>query len=195
MVTLIDDNLQRYTDEQVMELISTLPSWRRDRALQFKHPAGRRECCLSYLMLCQVLNEHFGIAEPPEFDYNEHGKPMLRDHADIFFNISHCREAIACVVSHQPVGIDIERVGRGNDRLTSYVMSEAEQLQIRQSADPAVEFTRLWTMKEAIVKLRGTGITGNLKTLIAESTDVELHTTIAPSSRYVYTVAQLAPRD
>ena len=39
-------------------------------------------------------------------------------------------------------------------------MNEAEQAQIRQSANPDRMFTHIWTQKEAIVKWQGTGIEG-----------------------------------
>ena len=42
------------------------------------------------------------------FQFNEHGKPYLVGHEGVYFNISHCREAIAVGVSNREIGIDIE---------------------------------------------------------------------------------------
>ena len=41
-----------------------------------------------------------------------HGKPVLKDCTNLFFNISHSGDYAVCAVSKQPVGIDIERIRR-----------------------------------------------------------------------------------
>ena len=83
---------------------------RREQALRFKHEQGRRLCVLAYLLLKQGLREEYGIMDNPVFEYNEHGKPFIVGHPEIFFNLSHCKEAVACAISDQPVGIDVESV-------------------------------------------------------------------------------------
>lgn len=146
-------------------LIDSLPSWRRDAALRHRLEQGRRECSLSYLLLCDMLRDNFGIHRQPEFIVGNHGKPALP--YDISFNISHCKRAIACIVSDKEcVGIDIECKGRYTESLADYCMNAEEKAMIAASDDPDTTFTQLWTRKEALLKLTGEGITDDLKTVL-----------------------------
>ena len=52
-----------------------------------------------YLMLRFALKEQYGMSEKTEFLYGEHGKPYLKDTVNIYFNLSHCRNACACIVA------------------------------------------------------------------------------------------------
>ena len=181
----IDDRLWDFDLDAALQDIS---EERRRQALRFKHELGRRQCVLAYLLLKRALREEYGIEGNPAFDYGPHGKPLLADHPDIHFSLSHCREAVACVVSDHPVGIDVESVGRYRERLVAYTMGEAEQAEIAVSPSPDVAFTRLWTMKEALLKCSGQGLVDGLKTVL-DGIEAQCFTTVvAPSGRYVYSV-------
>ena len=52
------------------------------------------------------------FVDMPEFSYGEHGKPFLKNYPDWHFNISHCKNAVCCVLSRENVGIDIEEIKR-----------------------------------------------------------------------------------
>ena len=139
---------------------------RREQALKFKFEQGQRLCVLAYQLLKQGLREEYGITENPVFEYNEHGKPSIVGHPEIFFNLSHCKYAAVCVVSDQPVGIDVESIREYRDGLVRYSMNDEEVRQIESSEHPDRAFIRLWTMKESTLKLIGTGISNDLKTAI-----------------------------
>lgn len=155
--------------EALASLIEELPQWRRKEAEAFKHEQGRRENALSYRLLCDMLSEFCGITEQPVFKYTKHGKPYLRDYPDIFFNISHCKRAIACVISDRECGIDAECLGRYKAPLAEYSMSADELQRISEAEDADKIFTSLWTQKEALLKLTGEGITDDLKTVLTSS--------------------------
>ena len=158
---------------------------RREQALRFKHEQGRRLCVLAYLLLKQGLREEYGIMDNPVFEYNEHGKPSIVGHPEIFFNLSHCKEAVACAISDQPVGIDVESVRSYKERLARYTMNDEEVRDIETSEQPDTTFIRLWTMKEATMKLVGTGISKDMKSVI--DTEKYKYTTV-DRQRYIYTV-------
>ena len=159
---------------------------RREQALKFRHEQGQRLCVLAYQLLKQGLREEYGITENPVFTYNEHGKPAIIGHPEIFFNLSHCKEAAACVISDHPVGIDIESIREYKDSLVRYTMNETEVAEIAEAEDPAVAFIRLWTMKEATLKLIGTGISNDIKHAI----DATKKYTTVNRQRYIYTVCE-----
>lgn len=106
---------------------------------------------------------NINIAEQ-KFVYTEYGKPYLPDFPDVHFNISHSGEYVACVVSDKPVGIDIQKIEEYKSDIAKRVCNENELKQIECSLDKASEFIKLWTQKEAVLKMHGTGIvSGNIK--------------------------------
>ena len=131
---------------------------RREQALQYKHAFGQYACLKSYLILQDLLREHYGIEGDLVFSYNEHGKPMLKEVSNIHFSISHCKEAIAVAVADRPVGIDVETLRMPSEALAEKVMDKGEKLRFDISDTPEDFFTAIWTAKEAVMKCRGTGI-------------------------------------
>lgn len=188
MRVLIDDNIWNFDLTEALQQISPQ---RREQALQFRHELGQRQCVLSYLLLKRALHEVYGIDENPLFGYGEHGKPFLTNHPDIHFNISHCKDAVACAIDDSPVGIDIESVGRYKDELARYTMNDEEIATIAAAEDPEVVFIELWTKKEAATKLVGTGITDNLKEILTRAECV-IGTTVSNDRKYVWSVATSA---
>ncbi len=183
-----------YIDDRIFEFdltsaLQQISSQRREQAVRFKHELGQRTCVLAYLLLKRALREEYGINENPVFEYNEHGKPSIVGHPDIYFNFSHCREAVVCAVSNQPVGIDVESVRVFKESLVRYTMNDDEVQLILSAERPEVAFTRLWTMKEARLKLTGQGIQDNLKTVLDEAHPKRYTTVECLEKGYIYTVA------
>ena len=140
------------------KLSCLLPDFRRQKAEALRSASMRAESAMSYLLLCYGLNkeypEFFPMSYHPKFAYNESGKPYLKAHSDIHFNISHCRNSIACAIHSADVGIDIQDVRAPRAALLNRfegIFSEEEE-----------EFTKKWSRIEAIGKLIGTGITPEL---------------------------------
>lgn len=102
----------------------------------------------------------------PILRYGAHGKPALATYPHLFFNVSHCRQAVALVLHTIEVGIDIECRRKVSPALLRKVCSEEEQRQIACSPDPTLAFLRLWTCKESMVKQSGTGLTASLPNLL-----------------------------
>lgn len=177
-----------YIDDDIMTFdlaasLGDISEQRREQALRFKHELGQRQCVASYLLLKKALKEMFGIDANPQFDYLGGGKPVIHGHPDIHFNISHCKTAVAVAVDSVPVGVDIETVRPYKPRLAQYVLSQAELAQVEASEHPDVEFIKLWTRKEALLKLTGEGIRGNLQSV--ETTSHAIETTVNTDKGYV----------
>ena len=168
------------TEAEVQAMLPLVSDQRREQALRYKHTLGRFCCLKSWLMLREMTGE------AGEFEYNEHGKPFLPNGP--YFSISHCKAGIAVAIDCEPVGIDIEAVRQADDDLIKRVMCAREQEMIRSAEHPERTFTRLWTMKEAVVKAQGTGITSfeQLQTVLNRN-EQELQTT--EKENYIYTIA------
>ena len=95
-------------------------------------------------------------ANNPYFDYeiayNSQGKPYFLSNCEIFFNISHSSNYVACVI-----GIDIEKARKGRQNLAKrfFDVSEAEWI---KECDSDQRFFRIWTLKEAYGKATGQGV-------------------------------------
>ncbi|MBO7580633.1 MAG: 4'-phosphopantetheinyl transferase superfamily protein [Bacteroidaceae bacterium] len=201
----VKENLEAISSEELERALASLPEWRREKALRFKHRQGRIECAFSYLLLCQALREVYGITEHPSFLIGEHGKPELKfnDNVNdnlnlkpqtsnlkpICFNISHCKSALAVALSTSPVGIDVECIGRYSESLARHVLNDNEFAEVSQSPNPQIPFTRLWTQKEAVVKLTGRGIDDDLPNLLLKYNNVSLHTEEHLAQGYILSVA------
>ena len=171
------------------DLAAALPqlsAQRQEQLLKFKHELGRKTCAMAYLLLRHGLQQEYGLQEAPLFRYNEHGKPCIAGRPDIHFNMSHCRAGVVCALGDRPVGIDIESVREYHDSLARYTMNEQELQQISTAERPDEAFIRLWTMKEAVLKWKGSGITGDIKEALEGVTGVR--TTVEAEKRYVVSV-------
>ena len=182
----IFDDMNQVSEEAVIELLPLVSDERREEALRYTHLFGRFACLKSYVMLRELLEQR-GLSHPFVFGRNEHGKPFLKDHPEVHFNLSHCKNGIAVAVSDQPIGIDIESYREVSDRLIRYTMNEEEQRIIAESDDPIRAFTEYWTKKEAVFKLRGTGITKGLHELL--NGDEQVETFVNTAKRYAYSIA------
>ena len=186
MRILINDDLYGF---DLSEALSLLSEQRRQQALRYRHEFGQRACAAAYLLLLKALREDYGITDAPAFKYGEHGKPTLTEYPEIYFNLSHCREAAICVIDNYPIGVDIENIRPYKESLARYTMNEEELDTIKKAANKDLAFTRLWTQKEAVVKLWGSGITTNLKEVLKDCSTLKLSTIEGPNKRYLYSIA------
>ena len=186
----IKEDLSQVSTQSLQEALRRLPDWRRSQALRFKHTLGQAECAFSYLLLCELLQREYGIDGQPHFVVGPHGKPALLEYPHVHFNMSHCKAGIVVAVSDHPVGVDIEQVGRGNDALARYAFNEDEYARFVGSDAPSIEFTRLWTQKEAVAKLTGRGIDDNVKQILSSCNNVEIKTWVNKEKGYAVSIAQ-----
>lgn len=184
----IDDKTDAF---DLQEALQTISEQRRQQALRFKHEQGQRLCVAAYLLLKRALREQEGILENPVFAYGPHGKPSIVDHPELHFSLSHCKEAAVCVLSRHPIGIDVESIGRYRETVAHYAMSDAEVARIEQAEHPDVEFVRLWTMKESLLKLTGEGINDHMKYVLKDIPERSFMTVEEIEKNYIYTVCEL----
>lgn len=113
----------------------------------------RREDRLLSLGTGLMLRSVLKITSDGDVIYNEHGKPYL-EHGPCF-SISHSGGIAVLAVSEDGIGADIEKLRTPNMRIVKRFFSEEEAVPAMLSPK---SFTRLWTRKEAVLKLLGTGL-------------------------------------
>ena len=99
----------------------------------------------------KAISTYFKNRYIGKYYINEYGKPLSDK---CFFNISHSKGVIAFASTSYPIGIDLEVIREVNEDLVQYISSKEEYQFIQTDTD----FYKLWTSKEALVKLIGTGI-------------------------------------
>ena len=185
MLTIFDD-MSQVTETEVQRMLPLVDKQRREEALRYRFLFGQFACLKSWLMLKEML-EALGINDM-EMSHNEHGKPFLVHHPDVHFNLSHCKNGIAVVVDNAPVGIDIESFRHIDDALLRYTMNSSEIEAINTSENPLATFIAFWTKKEAVLKLRGTGISTDLHHVL-NGIGYRLETHICHEKSYAWSVA------
>jgi 4'-phosphopantetheinyl transferase len=184
---------QDVTQEELQQDLLLLPEWRRQKVLSYHLLIDQVLCAKAYLLLKNGPREVYGITENPAFDYVRHEKPVLRDYPHIHFNLSHCKRGVMCVIDDEPIGCDIEEIEDTLDiDLCHFCYNDSEVADITSAEEPCVAFTKLWTMKEAVLKLTGEGINDDLPTLFDDGLMERLRfqTVIDRTNAFVYTTCQ-----
>ncbi len=117
------------------------------------------------LQVAEVLNT---VEEPLDLSctYGIQGKPYLKKFPDIYFSLSHSGEYALCAICDREIGADVQQTEKiqGKDRkeqiaARQFACTEREWI---SEADTQEErdwrFYRIWTGKEAYIKLTGQGL-------------------------------------
>ena len=189
MLYRIFDDMTQCSEQEVARLLSIVSPQRREQALRYTHTFGQFCCLKSYEMLTALLaSTPYTLHPTPSFLYNEHGAPYLENGP--YFSISHCKQGIAVAVSEVPIGIDIEAIRPLNESLVRKTMNSKEQAQILSSSSPEIAFIRLWTQKEAYVKMQGTGIIADMHDILCNAADVQWAEMLDVEKKYIFTLCK-----
>ena len=158
-----------YFDTKIMEkrdydlCMLHMPEDRKERAERYVFDRDRMCCVYSYILVKLGLAKEYGIQDTLPWDYEEYGKPVLKEHKDICFNISHSGYGVICGISSKAVGVDIQEIVPYDKDIGEMILSEDERSYIQSSKKPDVSFTEMWTLKESYVKMLGIGIDTDLR--------------------------------
>ena len=87
-----------------------------------------------------------------QLQYNEFGKPFLRDGQ--FISISHDKNIVGTIIQEQEIGLDIQTVEERIHRIANKFCNDNELNQFQSTE----ERTAIWCTKEAIFKYFGTEV-------------------------------------
>ncbi len=189
MIVKIFTDLESISHDELEAAIATLPHWRAKRVRRYHREIDRKLSTMAYLLLQEILREDYGVTDQSEWIYNECDKPSLANHPEINFNISHCPSGVVCVVSGNPIGVDIESTANYDSEVATHIANDEELQKINSSEIPELEFTKLWTKKESYIKLQGKSIDEDLKTILKRAKGV-IFNTLKVDNEYVVTVCQ-----
>jgi len=144
-----------------------LTSEERQRCERFAFERDRRQFLAGRSLLRIVLSQYAAI--PPDlwrFRVNDYGKPSIESPAtgpDLWFSVTHTSSvaAVAVAVGVQ-VGVDAECVSRSTDWQTVaenyFAPEEWSYLTSLSAAGQRAGFFQIWTLKEALLKALGKGL-------------------------------------
>ena len=153
--------------------LTALDEDERGRCQRYRHDGPRRRFALCRAALRAVLRSQLRCRnEELAFGASSHGKPFALVHgrpAPISFNVSHSGEhGLIAIAARGHLGVDVEeRVERRDlDELIATVLGPDEQAELLTAGGRRKLhlFFRLWTVKEALIKARGLGLSLHMST-------------------------------
>jgi len=157
----------RAARERLGELTAGFTDRERERAAQFATDEWRDRWSAARGTLREVLGRALGIESGAvRFRYGLHGKPELdpgcaKGAAGLRFNISHSGDRALIALARVEVGADVERLKtRRTDDIARRFFAPGEQQRLFAftGSEREAAFFRLWTCKEAFLKVTGEGL-------------------------------------
>ena len=141
-------------------LCELLPEKMREKVGAFRKWEDAHASLLGKLLLRKAISP-FGLSLA-DIRYTEFEKPYFDGPFD--FSIGHSGDFVVCALSASSrVGVDIERIKDFNPDDFAYIFSTPELQSISGAPSKLVEFFRLWTRKEAVLKADGLGLNYSLE--------------------------------
>lgn len=157
-------NTQDFSHAQLQGAYARLSPSRKEHIDRLRRDADKRRSLAAQLLIEQLLFDHYGLTDIP-LHREAGGRPYLTG-CPLYVSISHSDELVACAISSESVGIDIERIRPTRRNLFQKVCVDEELAYVQPGpealcTDPESlrRFFEIWTAKEAYFKKRGTGIT------------------------------------
>lgn len=152
----------RWSEVNFEHILSTINALKKNRLMRLRRVEDVQRGLAGELLLRYVLLQVMNISDY-EIEYNENGKPYLKNHNEIFFNISHAGDYVVCAVADCEVGIDVEGISYDYSKyegVDKYIFTEEEiaELSTMDYPERAEYFYDLWTQKEAFAKCLSIGM-------------------------------------
>jgi 4'-phosphopantetheinyl transferase len=153
--------------ERLAQLTAALRGRERERAAQFATDEWRDRWSAARGTLREVLGRALGISPAAvRLRYGVHGKPELDpasgpDAGELKFNISHSADRALIALARVEVGADVEHLKRRRtDDIARRFFAPGEQQRLFafDAGEREAAFFRLWTCKEAFLKVTGEGL-------------------------------------
>ena len=166
-VWLVQTNDESSSPGDCKDLLSPVEQ---DRASKFKFETDRRQYTTSHAALRSVLSNYLNSpARDLQFAEGPYGKPKLAPNQaknKFEFNLSHSHEvALVAVTQGREIGVDVEWVRKdfafdevAQRFFTTKEMAALHSLPLHLQREA---FYKCWTSKEAFLKAKGTGLSGN----------------------------------
>ena len=157
--------MKEFQNEELKKAKHYISVQREFKISRLRFLKNKRQSAIAYLLLRYGLRKEYGINENVVLSEGSCGKPYLSNYPFVHFNLSHCDKGVACMISDSAVGIDITSVKKENMSCMYSSMTADEIEKILHAENPAVQFTKFWSLKESYCKCIGMGIDSYIKAI------------------------------
>jgi 4'-phosphopantetheinyl transferase len=148
--------------EEYTELLPLISAEKRGRIDRMRRFIDRQRALLGELLVRAEISRSLPLGDRGVIISSDaNGKPQLTEFPDIHFNVSHSGRYVVCAFGDAPVGVDVEAIRPADMRIVERFFAKLEREYIfGQVSDEARlrAFYRVWTMKEAYIKMEGRGL-------------------------------------
>ncbi len=160
------------TGDVPVRMMKCLDKERTEAVNNFKFMPGKIACAAAGMLLYEALSFEKGQApdiSKLEFRKGEFGKPYIQNLPDFHYSISHSGTYVVLATADKPIGVDVQEMEMRSDpdNIADRFFSKEENEYLKKIADTDErnrEFFRLWSAKEAFIKMTGTGLRRELAT-------------------------------
>lgn len=154
------EKITNVTQQEFEEIYRGLSPSRKAHIDRLKMQEDRQRSLLAAKLVGALLATQNVVAT---LETDAEGKPYLKS-SSLHISITHSGEGVACAISQEPVGIDMEKLKPVRQSLVKYACLPKEQAYILEGAPEgevltektAIErFFEVWTTKEAAYKKGG----------------------------------------
>ena len=182
VIERIDKYINEEKYDEALECIRVLEPKRYERILNNKSDVNRLRLVSAGMLIKDVCDKS-GIADPVIM-YDEHGKPYIEGHPDVFFNLSHSGSFVAMAYGDKPVGIDIQETRNVTEAFGRRILNEKECDLYDLTDTKAI--CRLWTVKEAYSKLIGLGLSYDFRYCVIDQENKKVTDTTGEFGDAIY---------
>ncbi len=154
-------NIKNLTAAQFELAFAKMSKERQNRCLRYKLIDDRRRMAFGEELLRKLMAEEFSTDENDILIKNmPSGKPVAEIKGkEVLVSLTHSGDFVACAISDTPVGIDLEVKREFKPRVFK-ALRDSEREFVAKSKDEALAFLKIWTAKEAYLKMTGEGLAG-----------------------------------
>lgn len=154
--------IKDFTEAQFEQAFEKMSEKRQERCLRYKFAEDRRRMAFGEELLRELVCDVYGVTdEEITLENLPSGKPLAKVKGkDIFISITHSGDFVAATVCDTAVGIDLEVKKEFKPSLLRKALSSEELEYVEKSKDKNQAFLKIWTAKEAYLKLTGEGLKG-----------------------------------
>lgn len=171
------------------KLLPIISQRRQNKILQLKLNNAKIVSLFTELFLRREISQQLNIPYSKIcFGYSNYGKPFLINDVNYHFSVSHSEDRIAFISSNCPIGIDVEQILNCNMLIARRCFAPNEYKFIVESKEPNKAFYKIWTSKEAYVKMLGLGLYKSLRTFDVLDKNLKCNFSDVCLSEYMITV-------
>ncbi len=162
MIEVYAVNLKNKLSQDIYhQLFCQVSEEKQERIKKFRRIEDAQRSLISDVLVRRIITNKLRLKnEDIVFEYNEYGKPALKQQQGCSFNTSHAGDWIVCAVHELPVGIDVEHIQPIEFDIAKRFFSheEYQELMQKEESQRLSYFYELWTLKEAYIKAVGKGL-------------------------------------